>query len=81
MGVRAGCSGHLDVVAAEEEEHNVAGQAEDVEEDNQLGSAFRFQLKPFEDVAAQEDADAGARDGDASGEHTGHALGQVELRL
>ncbi len=81
MRIWAGCSRHLDVVAAEEEEHDVTGQAEDVKEDDQLGGAFGFQLKPFEDVASQEDANASAGDGYAAGEHAGHALGQVELRF
>ena len=79
--VRACCSGHLNVVAAKEEKHDVTGQTEDVKEDDQLGGAFRFQLKPFEDVATQENAYASAGDGDAAGEHAGHALGQVELRF
>jgi len=76
-----GSSGHLDVLATEEEEHDVAAETEDVEEDHQLGGTLGLKLKPLQDVAAHEDADAGAGDGNAAGEHAGHALGQIELGL
>ena len=74
-------AGHLDVLAAEEEEHGVASQTEDVEEDHQLDGPFRPQLESLEDVSSQEDPDAGTGDGDAPGEHAGRALAQVELGL
>ena len=79
MGIRHCSSGHLDVVAAEEEEHDVTTEAEHVEEDDQLSRSFRLQLKSLENVAAEEDADASAGDGNTAGEHACHALRQIEL--
>ena len=76
-----GGASHLDVIAAEDEEHRVAAQAEQVEEDDELDGALGPQLEPLQDVPAEEDADARAGDGDAAREHGGHALGEVELGL
>ena len=46
-----------------------------------MDGSFRSQLQPFEDVPAQEDADASPRNGDAARVHAGAALAQVKLSL
>lgn len=79
--VRNGRSGHFDVVTAEEEQKRVAREANDVGHEDELHSTFGFELKAFEEEAADEDADASAGDGDGAGEDARLALAQAELRL
>ena len=76
-----GRAGHLDVVTAEEEEHCVTAQTQEVEEDDELDGSLGTELEALQNVAAKEDADARTRDGDPTREHAGHALAQVELCL
>lgn len=79
--VGLGGASHFDVVTTKEEERGTAGQANDVEKDNQLHSALGSEVEPLKDVATQEDANAGSRNGNAPRERAGHALAQVELGL
>ena len=81
LGVGHGGAGHGHVVAAQEEEETVRGEAEQVADEDELHGAARPQLQLLEDVSAEDDADACAGDGGAAGQHARLGLAQVELGL
>lgn len=57
IGIRHGCSCHLDVIAAEEEQQGVAREAHDVRDENELHGAFGPQLESLQQTSAHEDTD------------------------
>lgn len=63
VSVRYGSAGHLDVVAAQEEQQRVARQAHGVGDEHELHGALGPQLQPLQQAAAHEDADARAGNG------------------
>ena len=79
--VRHGRSRHLNIIASEEEEHGVAAETDEIEEQDHLNGSFRSQLQSFQYVSAHKDADTRPGNGDTAREHAGLALGQVELSL
>lgn len=62
ISIRNGGPRHLDVVAAQEEQQRVAGQADGVGDEHELHGALGPQLQPLQQAAAHEDADTRARD-------------------
>lgn len=62
IGVRNSSAGHLNVVAAEEEQQRVARQADGVGDEHELHGALGPQLEPLQQAAAHEYADARAWD-------------------
>lgn len=75
------CAGHFQIIAAQKEQHRVAGQTDDIRDEHKLHGALRFQLETLEHATAKKDTNAGTGHSNGARKDVRLTLAQAKLRF